>query len=239
VGYINQFKLIQYIVEGRKLDSKKLLAEVDREKIINALKKNKKGLPRCFNCSNEPIEEENWAKIPINDKKKLWKIYRGLQKSPEKQLPKLLELKKKYPNVPAIYNYIGIAYANCKQNEKYFNTITETLQKFPNYLFGKTALAEYYLNHNEYKQIPKIFDDKFEIYMHFPPTVKIFHVSEIRAFYSVIGNYYARVNKQARALFCYFLLEGIDPSHFSTRKLGDEIILQEIDKLTRIRHKSK
>lgn len=231
--YINQFKLIQEIVAGKKPDAKKLLAEVDRQAVIRALKKSKGGLPKPFGYTDEPIEEENLAKMPQSDKKKLWSIYERIQKSPEKELPKLLELKKKHPNVPAIYNYICSAYAYSKQSEKYFNTLIETTQKFPDYLFGKTALAEYYLNNNKHKEVPVILDGKFEIYMHYPPTVKVFHVSEVRAFYFVTGSYYARVGKLSRALFCYFILNEVAPDHWATRRLGDEIIYLEIKKMRR------
>lgn len=231
--YINQFKLIQEIVKGQKPDSRKLLAEIDRERVMSTIQRSKGGLPAPFICSNEPKEEENFAQIPGADKRKLLKICKKIRESPEKQLAKLLELKKRYPNVPAIYNYIGIAYACSNQSEKYYNTIIETIKKFPHYLFGKTALAEYYLKNNEHKKIPKIFDNKFEIYMHFPSSVKIFHTSEVRAFYSFIGTYYARANKQARALLCYSILEGIDPNHLATRQLGDEIIQHEIEKFRR------
>ncbi len=233
MSYINQFKLIQEIVKGEKPDSKKSLTEVDRQAVINALKKNRDGLPKLFRYTDEPIEEENFARIPRKDKERLLEIQRRTQEFPEKVLPDLLELKTKYPNVPAIYNYISAAYLYSRQMENYFNSVKETFEKFPNYLFAKTALAEYYINNNKYKEIPGILDGKFDIHMHYPPTKEVFHISEVRAFYSVAGIYFARIGKLARALLCYFILEDAEPDHFVTRRLGDEIIFQEIEKLKR------
>lgn len=233
MSYINQFKLIQEIVRGRKPNAKQLLEEVNRKAVIRAIKKSKDGLPKPFKCTHEPIEEENLAQMPYRNKKKLWDIYDRLKEHPgeaEKELPTLIKLRKKYPNVPSICNYIGLVYAYSKQMEKYFDILTETTRKFPNYLFGKTALAEYYLNRGKHNEVPKIFDRKFEIYMHFPSMVTVFHVSEVRAFYSTVGIYYARSNRTARALFCYFIINEADPEHWATEKLGDEIISIEMAK---------
>ena len=234
MNYINTYKLIYGMLTGKKLDSRALLAEVNRKEVEKALSKTKEGLPKPFICTNEPMEEENLAKLPYSDKEKLWDIFDRLKKfrkDAEKELPNLLELRNKYPNVPAIYNYIGIVYASTDQDGKYYNNIIETTKKFPDYLFGKSALAEYYIKKNKYKEVPKVLDKKLEIYMHYPSSVKKFHVSEVRAFYTTVGIYYARSSKTARALFCYFILNQIDPKHGATQKLADEIVLMEIEKL--------
>ncbi|MDI6792756.1 MAG: hypothetical protein QME81_07825 [bacterium] len=129
-------------------------------------------------------------------------------------------------------NTIGIAYVYSHQEHKYFETILETTERFPEYLFGKTCLVEYYLNHHEHQKVPKILDGKFELWQHYP-TVEMFHVSEVRSFFNVVGIYFARVNKIARALYHYSILADIDPDHPATKRVGDEIILKEIDHLSR------
>ncbi len=45
MSYINSFKLIQEAMKGNKFDSKDLLDEVDKQAIINSLRKSKDGLP--------------------------------------------------------------------------------------------------------------------------------------------------------------------------------------------------
>ncbi len=233
MSYINRFKLIQEALNGNKLDSKELLDAVDKQAVINSVKKSKDGLPEPFRYTDAPIEEENFAKLPRKEKRELLKIFKKTPKFPEKELSKLIKLKEKFSNVPAIYNYICSAYAHSNQNKKYFKAVTETYHKFPNYLFGKTALAEYYINKDEHKRIPKILDGKFEIYMHYPPTKEIFHISEVRAFYSVTGIYYARANRIAKALFCYFTLEETAPDHNATVRLGNEIVYSEVKNMKR------
>ncbi len=147
-------------------------------------------------------------------------------------LPKLIALKNRYPQVPCIYNYVANAYAILRQEQQYFNMLCEARRLFPEYLFGKISLTEYYANHNDHRKIPSIFDRKFEIYQHHPESVDVFHVSEIRSFYGVVGRYFLRSNNLTRALFCYFTVEEVAPEHRILRQLGDEIIGKELEELS-------
>ena len=174
---------------------KAVIAFKARTIFIKKLQKTKEGIPKPFKYTTEPMEEENVAKMRQRDKEKLWEIYARIYKSPNEELPKLFNLKEKYPNVPSIYNYIAVAYAYNGQKENYFNFIIETVNKFPDYLFGKISLAEYYINKGEYKKVPKVLNNKFEIHMHYDSSVKIFHFSEVRGFYSLVGRYYVKANK--------------------------------------------
>ena len=228
---------MQEAMKGKKINAQKLLAEVNRNAVLKALKKSKDGLPKRFTWTDQPMEEENLAKMPDLDKVKLWEIYGRIQRFPEeaeKELPKLMELKEKHPNVPTIYNYISLIYGCNQQKEKHLENILETTRKFPDYLFGKTSLAEYHLMNGNLKGVSKALDRKFELYMHYPAGVKVFHVSEVRSFYAVTGIYYAKTNKLARALFCYFILNDVDPEHLATQRLGDAIILLELGKLKKM-----
>ena len=233
MAYINYFLLFEKIIQKKPLDSKKLLSKVDKASIVRALQKTKDGLPKSFQYTSEPIEEKNLSQIPQRDKYKLWDLYDEIQEYPDKILPKLLKLQKKYPEVPCIYNYIATVYAFLKQEGRYLKMLNETVDRFPDYLFGKISLAEYYLNHNKHRKVPDILDCNFEIYQHYPLTTKEYHISEVRAFYGVTGRYFVRSNKLARALFCYFTIEQIDPEHWTLKQLGDEIIRKEVEKIKR------
>jgi tetratricopeptide (TPR) repeat protein len=230
MSYINAFKLFEAFFKNQPPDAKALLADVNKQKVMAALKRSKAGLPRPVPCTDEPTEEENQAKMPQSDKEKLRAIYKRLHDSPENNLPILLELKEKYPLVPSIYNYIGITYTVMQQWDRLQNILDETIRKFPGYLFGKTAFADYYLRKEDPRRIPLIFDKKLELSLLYPER-DVFHVSEVRAFYSVIGAYYARINKTARALYCYFLLEEIAPDHLTTERVGNEILCAEMEKM--------
>jgi len=233
MDFIDPIILMQELRRGEKADSQKILAEVDRQAVKRALKKTKEGLPKKFSIRREPIDDEFYDKIPDHDQLKLDQIYATLPDSPQRLLPVLFNLRKKYPNVPTIYNYIATAYAYLNQKKKNYQMLIETVQKFPDYLFGKIALANYYLNHEQHKKVPAILNGKLEIYEHYPPTTKAFHFTEVQAFYAVVGMYHARVGNQARALFYYFMLEDLFPDDTVTRMLGNEIIYCEIKRLRR------
>ena len=231
MGYINQFKLIHEMVQEKPLDSRQLLSDVDKSSIVRALQRSKDGVPMSFRYTNKPMEEHNLAKMPKKDKKRLWRLYRKIRISPETVLPKLIGLKNRYPKAPCIYNYVALAYALLQQEEQNFNILYETTRLFPEYFFGRISIAEYYINHNDHRKIPGIFNNKFEIYEHYPESVEVFHISEARSFYIVIGRYFVRSNNLTRALYCYFTAEQVDPDHWALRQLGDEIVSKELKKL--------
>lgn len=232
MSYINQYTLIQTMVERKPPDSQKLLADVKCEAVFRALERSKSGVPQPVQFTNEPMEEEHFAQMPRRDKEQIWAIYDRVKETPHEVIPELLALRRRYPNVPIIYNYLGIAYSYSGQKAQYVETLLETTDRFPTYLFGKTSLAEYYLNQQQHRKVKEVFEGKFELREHYPTTT-LFHVSEVRSFFSVVGSYYARVNNLARALYQYCILADIEPDHPATKRLGDEIILKEINNLSR------
>ena len=233
VAYLNTFKLIEAAVRGEQLDAKALIAEVDKQKVLSALKRSKQGVPKPVPYTDEPIEEKNLSLMPQQEKEKLWDIYGRLPTMGENyecDLAVLFALREKYPRVPCIYNYISVIYQNTRQMEKLVNILQETTRKFPDYLFGKTALAEFYLQNNESSKIPPILDHNFELYLLYPEK-ELFHISEVRAFYALTGMYHAEGNHLARTFACYYLLEEIDPDHALTLRLARAIVRKEWDNL--------
>ena len=136
--------------------------------------------------------------------------------------------RKKYPDVPAILNYLSIAFERTNQEEKYYNTLVETNERFPDYIFGKISLGEYYLASEETGKIADLLDHKFEITQHYPSGTEAFHISAVRGFYYVTGRYFARTGKIELAYNSYFLLSDLDMDNVSTEILGQEIIAYEL-----------
>ena len=135
----------------------------------------------------------------------------------------------KYQNVPTILNYLTIAYFNSNQPEKYYESITETVKQFPDYIFGKISLSEYYLNNKQFFKIPRLLDNKFEITQHFPPDTNIFHISAVRSFYFITGRYFVMAGKIEKALKSYFILSDLNKNHQTTEILGQEILSYELN----------
>jgi len=131
----------------------------------------------------------------------------------DRVITELTNYKEKYLNIPTIYNYLTIAYNYANQTDKYYESLIETVEKFPGYIFGKISLSEYYLNNNEFNKIPGLLDNKFEIAQHFPPGTKVFHISAVRGFYYITGRYFAKAGKIEKAYKSYFLLSDLDRAH--------------------------
>lgn len=234
MNYINQFDLINAISnsDGGHLDYKQLISTVNRHQIIKRINKTYPKIKKYdkFYITESPVEEKNWSLIKKSDKKKMLRLNKKIKKSLRHGIviKKLIEYKHKYPNVPTIYNYLGLAYERAGQTKNYYNTLIETVEKFPDYIFGKISLSEYYLNVNKYKKISDVLDNKFEITQHFPPKTDVFHVSVVRGFYYVTGRYFVNIGQIERAYKSYFLLSDLDANHKTTEILGQEIIAYEL-----------
>ena len=240
--YFDSYDLIQDVVT-HNIEFDKHLKRIRKEEVIkNLMKKKATMLNNDFIITNETIKEENFAKLPQTVKDKINKIVSAFKKPMNKNLMEnylkiLSELKKNYPDVPVIYNLLTSAYTLLRDEEKQYRTIIETRDKFPNYLFGKTALCEYYLQNHKEDKIPDVLDNKLEIYFCVPRASNIYHVSEVRSFYSVIGRYYVFKNMIDHALLCYLLLKEIDEYHPLTELLGKYIVLHELTNIFKRRKK--
>ncbi len=232
MGYVDTNKLIDLVVAREPLDSKALLADVDRKAVIRAVEKSKTGLPQQLKVTNQPMEERELRKMSRVNRRLLDSVYSILYTDPEKALPTLRIMRDNYPNVPCLYNYLAIACHNAGQEKEDLDIIHETIEKFPDYIFAKTMLAEYHLGKGDHREVPKIFGGEFDLARLYP-DIKVFHISEVRAFLSVTGTYFVRVNNMSRALFNYFSLSDLEPDHLGTKQLGDAIIHKELDKLYR------
>lgn len=235
--YINKYDLIKAVSakKGESLNHRQLISTVDRNQIIKKIHKTNPELKKNekFYITEAPVEERNWSLLKKNEKKKILKLNNKLKKSLNLNnvIKKLIKYKSIYPNVPTIYNYLGIAYERTNQTQKYYDTLIETTEKFPDYLFGKISLAEYYLNSQDYKKISDLFDNKFEITQHFPVETDVFHISAVRGFYYVTGRYFVHIGKIERAYKSYFLLTDLDVNHITTEILGKEIVAYELQEL--------
>jgi len=200
MSYFNREMLLDTFTAQDRGERRKLMAQVDRERIEQDILNDGVCEFVPFECTYEQVEEENFAKMAESDQDLLNQIFEWVQGShveARRGLKYLHKLKKKYPRVPVIYNFIGVAYQTLGKEIKRHHVIKDTCKKFPNYVFGKISLAEYQLSAGHHEAIPEIFNHKLQLYMHYPNAGEnpIFHGVEVQSFYTVMGRYYAR-NKQ-------------------------------------------
>lgn len=234
-GYISITHLMKTATSG--------LGNIDYDKLINTVDWNRikqeqdKSLPKLL-CTNSPMEEENFAKLPEAIKDKLQELGQTVAFQPEFVLNQLQVLKKDYPNIPMIYNILGNAHMVMGNVELFYQTNKEAATKFPHYLFAKTSLADYYLRKEQFDEFYKLFQGKFHIHQHFPETKKAYHVSEVRSFYSVVGIYHAVTGNISQALWCYHLMTQIEGKTSHSNRVAQAVVMAEmklvLEKLGRI-----
>jgi tetratricopeptide (TPR) repeat protein len=148
-----------------------------------------------YEITEEPIEERAYRRLPKSVKSKLEKLHHDAQRHPRAAIEELLKLKKKYPRVPQIYNYLAVAYSRTGEIEKSEAITKENIRKNPDYLFAKINYAEFCLEREEYEKIPEIFGHKFDLQMLYPNR-KRFHISEYANFMGIIGMYFIRTDQR-------------------------------------------
>ncbi len=237
MDYFNKLEFIEDIL-NETISYEKHLSKIKFEDIVADLIKEKETIPLqgSFEITEGLLEEKNWKKLDKKIKDELNSVFikfKNLSNINESLLEQLLEYKKKYPDIPNIYNSIINTYIILKDKTKEYETILETVNKFPDYLFGRVALANYYIITNNHKKIPDVFDNKLDIFLFAPRENNVYHLSEINSFYLDIGEYYLLEHKIGHALICYLFLKGFDDGHKNKRviNLGERIVLHELKKI--------
>ena len=230
MSYFDRELLLDGFVNKEVSSIRKALSSVDKAQIEKDIAQASGDVFKPFLCTDKPIHKPE-QQLEAQDQDLLEPLYHAVQGSkPEARrgLKLLKKMLKKYPDNPMIYNFISSAYETLGQDKKYSYVVKKTCKKFPDYLFGKISLANYYIMQGQHEKVPEVFEHKLQLYMHHAETnnVPTFHQSEIQSFYTVMGRYYAKSQQIAYALKCYFLVEeaGIC-DHLKV--LGGEILMAE------------
>jgi tetratricopeptide (TPR) repeat protein len=166
-------------------------------------------------------------------KEDLDRLYYKAQSKPQKAIPELLKLKKKYPHVPQIYNYLAAAYSRAGEQEKATAITQENIRKNPKYLFARINQAQIFIENKEYEKIPELFQNKYDLKMLYPKRKK-FHISEVANFMGIMGLYFAKTNQRDIAEKYHEILQEIAPSYpiakMLKRELHPDIVSRAIKK---------
>jgi tetratricopeptide (TPR) repeat protein len=175
-----------------------------------------------YEITDEPIQEPSYRRLPKSTKERLENLYQVAQRQPRQAIPELIELQKKHPNVPQIYNYLAVAYAYAGEKEKAEQITQVNIRKNPNYLFARINQAQFLLAKKEYEKIPEVFEHKYDLQMLYPKRRK-FHISEVANFMGVIGLYFARTNQREIAEKYNEILQEIASGFPIARALNREL----------------
>ena len=175
-----------------------------------------------YEVTDEPIQERSYRKLPRSVKDKLESLYQEAQRNPRQAIPELHALKRKYPQVPQIYNFLAVAYSRAGEIEKAQAITLQNMRKNPDYLFARLNYAEFCLARKEYEKIPEIFEHKYDLQLLYPKR-KRFHVSEVANFLGVMGLYFSKTNQRELAKKFNKILQELDPGIPIAKRLNREL----------------
>ena len=169
-----------------------------------------------YKINDDPPEGSAFAKLPESVQEELGHFHKSVLTQPRESIPHLLELIEQYPDLPQNYNYLHIAYKLLRDKENAERVLQETLERFPDYLFGRIAQANDCFNRGEIDRIPEIFEGKFDLGMLYPNR-KQFHISEMLNFSFVMARYFHAKGNKDQAERYYTVMKQLDPDHKTTR----------------------
>jgi tetratricopeptide (TPR) repeat protein len=170
-----------------------------------------------YEITDQPIPDAAFDRLPAEVQERINALYPKVLKSrPREALAEVRVLIEQYPDIAQLYNYLYAACHNMGEHAEAARVREETVQRFPDYLFGRIAWAEDCLSRGETARIAEIFEHKLDLRLLYPDRVR-FHLSEVLGFQSILARYFHAQGKQELAQKSYDLMCEIDPKHPSTR----------------------
>lgn len=177
-------------------------------------------LPQLMRWTSHPVNSK-YGKLIDQLEDQEYDQYRDLHHkvvvggvSPEvTELKGLKQLVEKYPEIPAIENLLANIWKLEGNLEKYRRINQSMLEKYPDYLFARTNLAEELLNEAKPEWVPELLDGHYELYLLDEQPGRLFHISEIAAFYSVVCRYALLTQRYWRAAWAFSLVYHCYPAH--------------------------
>lgn len=171
-----------------------------------------------YEITDEPLSQPAYQRLPQSVKDQLNTFHGGgmLLQKPQEAVAILQPLIERYPDVPQLYNYLHTAYQQLGDSDNSQRMLKETLERFPDYLFGRIAYATDCLQRGEPEKVPEILNGQYELNLLYPERER-FHISEVVGFYAVLAWYFHSRGERDRAETYYQLLQQLNPEHRNTR----------------------
>lgn len=176
----------------------------------------KEGEPISYEITYRPVVDQRILKLPESVQKELNQLLPSNRKEAEIAIPRLLELKREYPKIPLLYNYLSVAYGFVDV-ERQKQAIMENYRQNPDYLFARCHYAQLCLREQQIDKIPAIFDKKFDLKALYPRRNQ-FHATEYAAFAGVLCAYFKTIGDEEKARSMYAGLRELVPNAEETRQ---------------------
>ncbi|MBX9745134.1 MAG: DUF1186 domain-containing protein, partial [Chlamydiales bacterium] len=181
---INQFEI----------ETNRVLKEPQRNETCNC-GSGKKYKKCCMNkpllpdlLSNIKIEEsiisygsleysDSMKALPEAERESILNLYPLVAENPEEVLQIAPAYIEKYPDIPMLYNFLYGAYRKLKRPREAMKLMKETLQIFPDYLFGRVEYALYLLRRGEPEKAHAALENAGTLSQLYPERT-VFHAAE-------------------------------------------------------------
>ncbi|NOX61769.1 MAG: hypothetical protein GXP42_07470 [Chloroflexi bacterium] len=175
-----------------------------------------------YKVTFEPIFDDAYRRLPKAVRDRLDELFELIQRKPQEAVPELLRLKRKYPNIPQIYNYLTSALSSLGKIEEAEAVTRECLRRHPDYLFARINMAQFHLARGEYDKVPEIFDHTYELKLLYPER-NLFHITEVVGFFGAVGMYFAKTGQRTVAEKYLEILQKLAPGSPLTQQLKREL----------------
>lgn len=185
-----------------------------------------------FKVTYEPIEFE--YRLSAEEQKEGELIHLKLGDSLSKKEfidleKRLLDNIQKWPKARIFHNQLTTFYSQSGDDTKLDAALENMARLFPNYLFGKLALAQRLIAHRKLEEVPALFGQQFSLKAIYPER-DTFHISEMVAFHTLMCLYFMEKEDLFSAMTHRHLALGMEiPDEISVNwnvfnKLDDKVI---------------
>ncbi|MEZ0368256.1 MAG: hypothetical protein ACAI44_04125 [Candidatus Sericytochromatia bacterium] len=137
----------------------------------------------------------------------------GRKQASWKYQPGVEELCAKYPDIPTLrqllMNFLNLAGPASKAETH----AHQLLEAYPDYLFARANLVEMACSAKDWQRAEDLLKGSYEISDHDPQGKRLFHESEIRAFYGPVCSLHLGRKRYLRALWAFALILAASPGY--------------------------
>lgn len=187
-----------------------------------------------YDITYEPVHlpEEVDPGLGSLDERERDELYEQVYTDPRAVIEKLEALLKAFPDSRTLSNWLAMAYQGANDFANVERVTRELYARHPDYLFARTAMAQLLLKNGELDQIPKLFDEKFDLKMMYPHR-NVFHITEVLAFCDLMVEFLMRTNRRRQAEVYFEIMDEMAPDHPLTKRAREVIMGSQLLQLIR------
>lgn len=162
--------------------------------------------------SYKPIKlSGDFEALPPSEQEIILNFHPQIVSDPELALPQITSYIEKYPTIPALYNYSYATYKNLQKPRKAMKILRDSVERFPDYLFGRIEYAIYHLRKRMPDEAFKFLGNVTSLSQLYPERT-VFHATEYKSFAYALSLYYLQKNDIKQSKMYLKLVQQLFPN---------------------------